>query len=77
LAPEGKVRVWLKNDGRPNLEEKKTQIITVSVSELNMCKGVMKSDFSYEYDDDIIDFIKNKNILMGHGKSSYFKCDRG
>ncbi|MEX3021800.1 DUF2931 family protein [Kluyvera sp. STS39-E] len=65
LAPEGKVRVWLKNNGRPNLEQKNTQIITVSGSELDMCKGVTKSNFSYGYDDDIIDFIKNKKYPYG------------
>ncbi|EPN9365485.1 DUF2931 family protein [Cronobacter muytjensii] len=36
LAPEGKVRVWLENNGRPNLEQTKTKIITVSGKELDM-----------------------------------------
>ena len=65
LAPEGKVRVWLKNNGRPNLEQTGTEITTVSGKELDMCKGVTKSDFSYGYDDDTIDFIKNKKFPYG------------
>ena len=65
LAPEGKVRVWLKNNGRSNLEQTGTEITTVSGKELDMCKGVTKSDFSYGYDDDTIDFIKNKKYPYG------------
>lgn len=65
LAPEGKVRVWLKNNGRPNLEQTGTEITTVSGKELDMCKGVTESDFSYGYDDDTIDFIKNKKYPYG------------
>ena len=65
LAPEGKVRVWLKNNGRPNIEQTGTEITTVSGKELDMCKGVTKSDFSYGYDDDTIDFIKNKKYPYG------------
>ena len=65
LAPEGKVRVWLKNNGRPNIEQTGTEITTVSGKELDMCKGVTKSDFSYGYDDDTIDFIKSKKYPYG------------
>ncbi|EOC1446074.1 DUF2931 family protein, partial [Cronobacter sakazakii] len=36
LAPEGKVRVWLNNNGRPNLEQTKTEIKTRSGKDLNM-----------------------------------------
>lgn len=37
----------------------------VSGEKLYMCKGVTDSDFSYGYDEDTMDFIKN--ILMEHG----------
>ncbi|EOI3518303.1 DUF2931 family protein, partial [Cronobacter muytjensii] len=65
LAPEGKVRVWLKNNGRPNLEQTKTKIITVSGKDLDMCKGVTSSNFSYGYDEDIVEFIKGKKYPYG------------
>ncbi len=65
LAPEGKVRVWLKNNGRPNIEQTKTKIITVSGKDLDMCKGVTSSNFSYGYDEDIVGFIKGKKYPYG------------
>jgi len=64
LAPEGKVRVWLKNNGRPNLEQAGTEITTVYGKKLDMCKGVTESDFNYGYDDDTIELIKNKKIPL-------------
>jgi len=65
LAPEGKVRVWLKNNGNPDLLQSSTKITTVSGKDLDMCKGVTKSDFSYDYDDDIKAFIKYKKYPYG------------
>ncbi|MDF1896813.1 DUF2931 family protein [Rahnella contaminans] len=65
LAPEGKVRVWLKNNGDPDLLQNSTKITTVSGKDLDMCKGVTKSDFSYDYDDDIKAFIKDKKYPYG------------
>ncbi|EOC0866184.1 DUF2931 family protein, partial [Cronobacter muytjensii] len=57
LAPEGKVRVWLENNGRPNLEQTKTKIITVSGKELDMCKNITESDFSKGYSNTTKEFI--------------------
>jgi len=65
LAPEGKVRVWLQNNGNPNLLLTSTQITTVSGKDLDMCAGVTNSDFSYGYDDDIKEFIKDKKYPYG------------
>ena len=66
LAPEGKVRVWLNNNGKPNIELISTKITTVSGKDLDMCKGVTGSDFSYGYDDDIKEFIKDKKYPYGN-----------
>ncbi|EOC5724749.1 DUF2931 family protein [Cronobacter turicensis] len=65
LAPEGKVRVWLKNNGRPNLEQTKTEIKTRSGKDLNMCKGVTGSDFSKGYSNTTTKFIKDKTYPYG------------
>jgi len=65
LAPEGKVRVWLQNNGNPNFLLTSTQITTVSGKDLDMCAGVTNSDFSYGYDDDIKEFIKDKKYPYG------------
>jgi hypothetical protein len=66
LAPEGKVRVWLQNNGNPNLLLASTKINTVSGKDLDMCAGVTNSDFSYGYDDDIKEFIKDKKYPYGN-----------
>jgi len=65
LAPEGKVRVWLKNNGRPNLEQTKTEIKTLSGKDLDMCKGVTGSDFSKGYSNTTTKFIKDKTYPYG------------
>ncbi|EGS2003146.1 DUF2931 family protein [Enterobacter cloacae] len=65
LAPEGKVRVWLRQYGHSDIPLNDTRIKTVSGKDLDMCKGVTKSDFSYGYDEDILDFIKNKKYPYG------------
>jgi hypothetical protein len=66
LAPEGKVRVWLQNNGKPNIEQTSTKITTVSGRDLDMCKGVTGSDFRYGYDEDIKSFIKGKKYPYGN-----------
>lgn len=66
LAPEGKVRVWLQNNGKPNIEQTTTKITTISGKHLDMCKGVTGSDFRYGYDDDIKNFIKGKKFPYGN-----------
>ncbi|EOV8146794.1 DUF2931 family protein [Cronobacter dublinensis] len=65
LAPEGKVRVWLKNNGRPNIEQAKTKIITVSGKELDMCKNITESDFSKGYSNTTKEFIAGKVYPYG------------
>lgn len=66
LAPEGKVAVWLVGTGdQPNYRLTPTVLNTVSGDELILCKGVTQSDFSYEYDQDIKDFIKGKKYPYG------------
>ncbi|WP_312972628.1 DUF2931 family protein [Atlantibacter sp.] len=65
LAPEGKVRVWLRQYGHSDIPLNDTRITTVSGNELDMCKGITKSNFSYGYDEDILGFIKNKKYPYG------------
>ncbi|ELY4576650.1 DUF2931 family protein [Cronobacter turicensis] len=65
LAPEGKVRVWLKNNGRPNLEQTKTEIKTLSGKDLDMCKGVTGHPYGYVYFGETPDFIKDKKYPYG------------
>ncbi|EOU9531000.1 DUF2931 family protein [Cronobacter dublinensis] len=65
LAPEGKVRVWLENNGRPNIEQTKTKIITVSGKELDMCKNITESDFSKGYSNTTKEFIAGKVYPYG------------
>ncbi|KAB8310443.1 DUF2931 family protein [Rouxiella chamberiensis] len=65
LAPEGKVRVWLKNNGNPDLLQSSTKITTVSGKGLDMCKGVTKHPDGYIYYGDTPDFIKDKEYPYG------------
>ncbi|WP_426713344.1 DUF2931 family protein [Cronobacter muytjensii] len=65
LAPERKVRVWLKNNGRPNIEQTKTKIITVSGKELDMCKNETNFHNGYEYSESMKVFIKGKKYPYG------------
>ncbi len=65
LAPEGKVRVWLENNGRPNIEQTKTKIITVSGKELDMCKNETNFHNGYEYSESMKVFIKGKKYSYG------------
>lgn len=66
LAPEGKVRVWLKNNGRPNLEQINTEVITRSGKELDMCKHETNFPDGYEYSDSMKAFIKDKKYPYGN-----------
>ena len=65
LAPEGKVRVWLKNNGKANIEQTSTKITTVSGNDLDMCKGVTKHPDGYVYYGDTPEFIKDKKYPYG------------
>ncbi|BBU12304.1 T6SS immunity phospholipase A1-binding lipoprotein Tli1-EAEC [Escherichia coli] len=66
LAPEGKVRVWLGDRGNPVVPQLDAKITTVSGDKMKMCKGVTKSDFSYGYDEDIKEFIRDKTYPYGN-----------
>ncbi|QXN61733.1 MULTISPECIES: DUF2931 family protein [Serratia] len=67
LAPEGKIAVWLRGIGnKPNIRVTPSVLKTVSGDKLELCKGITKSDFSYGYDKDIIDFIKGKAYPYGN-----------
>ena len=66
LAPEGKVRVWLQNNGAPDLLQTSTKITTVSGNDLDMCKGVTKHPDGYVYYGDTPEFIKDKKYPYGN-----------
>lgn len=71
LAPEGKVRIWLQNNGPvANLPVERVKITTLSGDKLDACRGVpSRIDFNYSipdgYDHDIKDFIKGKHYPYG------------
>jgi len=66
LAPEGKVAVWLSGIRfEPNYRVTPSVLKTLSGDQLDICKGITKSDFSYGYDKDIKDFIKDKTYPYG------------
>ncbi|MDM7183013.1 DUF2931 family protein [Klebsiella pneumoniae] len=67
LAPEGKVAVWLQGSGsESNYRVTPSVLKTVSGNKLDTCKDITRSDFSYGYDKDIIDFIKGKHYPYGN-----------
>ncbi|WP_049294087.1 DUF2931 family protein [Franconibacter helveticus] len=65
LAPEGKVRVWLQSNGKPNIEQTSTKIITISDKKLDMCKRVTNFPNGYEYSEGMKEFIKDKVYPYG------------
>ncbi|EAM9253141.1 hypothetical protein DOV13_20275 [Salmonella enterica] len=69
LAPEGRVRVWLVNNGKPNTrltEDKDIVVETVSGEKLAMCKGVTRFSRGYNYIKETEDFIKDKKYPYGN-----------
>ncbi|AXC86828.1 hypothetical protein DOE57_16795 [Salmonella enterica subsp. salamae serovar 56:b:[1,5]] len=69
LAPEGRVRVWLVNNGKPNTrltEDKDILVETVSGEKLAMCKGVTRFSRGYKYIKETEDFIKDKKYPYGN-----------
>ncbi|MBU9818820.1 DUF2931 family protein [Rahnella sp. BCC 1045] len=65
LAPEGRVRVWLQNNGAPDLLQNSTKITTVSGKDLDMCKGETNFPDGYEYSEGMKSFIKDKKYPYG------------
>ncbi|ECD4293576.1 DUF2931 family protein, partial [Salmonella enterica subsp. enterica serovar Carmel] len=69
LAPKGRVRVWLVNNGKPNTrltEDKDIVVETVSGEKLAMCKGVTRFSRGYKYIKETEDFIKDKKYPYGN-----------
>ncbi|HDR2663200.1 TPA: DUF2931 family protein [Enterobacter asburiae] len=66
LAPEGKVRVWLRQYGHSDISLNDTKITTVSGKNLDMCKGVTGHPNGYVYYGDTPDFIKDKTYPYGN-----------
>ncbi|EAQ7296018.1 DUF2931 family protein [Salmonella enterica subsp. enterica] len=69
LAPEGRVRVWLVNNGKPNTrltEDKDIVVETVFGEKLAMCKGVTRFSRGYKYIKETEDFIKDKKYPYGN-----------
>ncbi|ECI7828287.1 DUF2931 family protein [Salmonella enterica subsp. enterica] len=69
LAPEGRGRVWLVNNGKPNTrltEDKDIVVETVSGEKLAMCKGVTRFSRGYKYIKETEDFIKDKKYPYGN-----------
>ncbi|MEW6485180.1 MAG: DUF2931 family protein, partial [Pseudomonadota bacterium] len=65
LAPEGKVRVWLRQYGHSDIPLNDTTIRTVSGEDLDMCKDETNFSNGYEYSEDMKEFIKNKKYPYG------------
>ncbi|TQI81191.1 hypothetical protein FHU10_3905 [Serratia fonticola] len=65
LAPEGKVKVWLENNGAPDILLTTAQITTVSGEQLDMCKDVTNFPEGYEYTTKTKEFIKDKVYPYG------------
>ncbi len=65
LAPEGKVRVWLRQYGHSDISLSDTKITTVSGEDLDMCKGVTGHPDGYVYYGDTPEFIKGKTYPYG------------
>ncbi|WP_236322073.1 DUF2931 family protein [Enterobacter hormaechei] len=65
LAPEGKVRVWLQNSRKPNIELTDILVETVSGDKLDMCKNITDFSRGYKYSKGTEDFIKGKKYPYG------------
>ncbi|WP_063587513.1 DUF2931 family protein [Hafnia alvei] len=64
LAPEGKIRVWLKGNATLNILIATGQ--TVSGDQLTLCKGVTRFPNGYEYPEMTNEFIKGKIYPYGN-----------
>ncbi|GAA3580700.1 DUF2931 family protein [Gibbsiella greigii] len=65
LAPEGKVRVWLRQYGHSDIPLNDTKITTVSGKDLDVCKGETNFPNGYEYSEGMKKFIKDKKYPYG------------
>ncbi|HAI3446645.1 TPA: DUF2931 family protein [Escherichia coli] len=65
LAPEGKVRVWLRQYGHSDIPLNDTKITTVSGKDLDMCKDETNFPNGYEYSEGMKKFIIDKKYPYG------------
>lgn len=65
LAPEGKVRIWLQNSRKPNIELTDILVETISGDKLDMCKNITDFNRGYKYSKGTEDFIKGKKYPYG------------
>ncbi|MNR30225.1 hypothetical protein D3C85_1476700 [compost metagenome] len=65
LAPEGKVRAWLQNSRKPNIELTDILVETVSGDKLDMCKNKTRFSRGYKYTKETEYFIKDKKYPYG------------
>ena len=66
LAPEGRVRIWLKNSaGGENVQLTPQKITTLSGDKLKACKEINQHPNGYVYYGDTPDFIKGKTYPYG------------
>ncbi|MNF81038.1 hypothetical protein D3C84_632930 [compost metagenome] len=65
LAPEGKVRAWLQNSRKPNIELTDILVETVSGDKLDMCKNITRHPDGYVYYGETPEFIKDKKYPYG------------
>ena len=65
LAPEGKIRAWLQNSRKPNIELTDILVETVSGDKLDKCKNITDFSRGYKYSKGTEDFIKDKKYPYG------------
>jgi hypothetical protein len=63
LAPEGKVRVWLRQYGHSDISLNDTKITTVSGKNLDMCKRSDRAPNGYVYYGDTLILSKIRHTL--------------
>nr|WP_318381665.1 DUF2931 family protein [uncultured Enterobacter sp.] len=65
LAPDGKVRVWLKDNRNPVVLQHPARQLTVTGEEMMVCKGKTRHPNGYVYYGKIPEFIKGKTYPYG------------
>ncbi|AKL11947.1 TPA: DUF2931 family protein [Kluyvera intermedia] len=66
LAPEGKVRIWLRNSAAgDNLPVQPRRLTTLSGDKLDACKGITTHSQGYGYTKTTREFIKDKTYPYG------------
>ena len=65
LAPQGKVRVWLKDSRNPVILQQPAKQFTITGKDMLICKGITKHPNGYVYYGKIPEFIKGKTYPYG------------